>query len=112
MLNIRTFTLSVVLVAIFVLTVGLVTARPERVSDASSNVASVSEIQERSADPSDAYGASSYRSQFGECFDVSIRELAACRAAGQADPPPVDECFDVSLMEIASCREASQASTP
>ena len=117
MLNIRTFILSVALVAIFVLTVGLVTVRTESVSDASSTPASMSEIQERPADPSDAYSASSYRSQFGECFDVPIRELAACRDASQAsvqaDQSPVDECVDVSnLSELAGCRQESQESIP
>lgn len=116
MLNIRTFTFSIVLLATFVLTIALVTARTENLSNASSSPASVSEIQERPADLNDTYSASSYRLQFGECVDVPIRELAACRSASQAavqvQHSAVDECIDVSLWEVASCRKASQALAP
>ena len=116
MLKIRTITLSVVLVLILMLTAQLVTARTEVVSDPLMDAAGVSEIQEQSADLKNTYSAPSYRSQFGECFDVSIKELAACRAASQAPVQsfrsPLDECFDVSISEVASCRAASQASTP
>jgi len=112
MLNIRTFILSVVLVLILMLTVRLVTARTEVASSPSSDAASVSEIQEPSADLKNTYSPPSYRSQFGECFDVSIRDLAACRNASQAPVAsyrqPLDECFDVSLSEVAECRDASQ----
>jgi hypothetical protein len=56
---------------------------------------------------------SSYRSRLDECFDVPVREAAACRAEKQtlapSYPAHLDECFDVSLSELASCREASQA---
>jgi hypothetical protein len=116
MLNIRTFTFSVVLVAIFVLTVALAITRPEKDSHAWSNAARVAEIQERPADINHTYRAPSYRSQFGECYDVPIRELAACRDSSQAviqvQHSAVDECIDVSFWEIASCRKASQAPTP
>jgi hypothetical protein len=116
MLNIRTVVLSIGLVVILMLTVGLVTARTELVSDTSSTPARVPEIQERPADLNDTYGASSYRSQLGECFDVPIRELAACRNASQAAIPAedsaVDECFDVSLWEVTSCRKANQGPAP
>jgi hypothetical protein len=116
MLNNRPFILSVVLVLISVLTVGLVTARTEIVSDPSSNPASVPDIQERPADLNDTYDAPSYRFQFGECFDVPIKDVAACRnvsqASVQADNSPVDECLDVSLWEVASCRKANQAPAP
>lgn len=116
MLNIRTLTLSVALVAIFVLTVGLVTARTERVSVESSAPASGSEIQEQPSDTNETYRPPSYRSQFGECFDVSLRDLAACRNTSQAAAPAedsgVDECFDVSISELAGCRKQSQESIP
>jgi hypothetical protein len=116
MLNIRTIVLSVVLVLVVMLTAQLVTARTEVVSDPSTDAAGVSEIQEQSADLKNTYSALSYRSQFGECFDVSIKDLAACRAANQAPlqsfRSPLDECFDVSISEVANCRAASQVSTP
>lgn len=116
MLNIRTITLSVVLVLILMLTARMVTTRTEVVADPSTDAAGVSEIQEQSADLKNTYSAPSYRSQFGECFDVSIKDIAACRAASQAPfqsfRSPLDECFDVSISEAASCRAASQVSTP
>ena len=116
MLNIRTFTFSIVLVAIFVLGVTLAIVGTEKVSHASSNPASVSQIQVRPANLGDTYIAPSYRSQFGECFDVPISELAACRdssqPAVQVDHLTVDECVDVSFWEVASCRNAIQAPAP
>jgi hypothetical protein len=59
----------------------------------------------------------SYRNPLDVCYDVPIRELAACRIAGQAsvqsNRPSLDECLDVSnISERAICREASQASAP
>lgn len=116
MLNIRTIVLSVVLVLVVMLTAQLVTARTEVVADPSTDAAGVSEIQEQSADLKNTYNAPSYRSQFGECFDVSIKDIAACQAASQAPlqsfRSPLDECFDVSISEVANCRAASQVSTP
>ena len=108
MLNLRTIVLSVGLVLILILTVPLVAARTEVVSDPASDAASVSENQRQAADLINTYNAPSYRSQFGECFDVPIRELAACRDASQAEPSPIDECFDVPLSEAAACRTESQ----
>jgi hypothetical protein len=116
MLNIRTFTFSIVLVVIFVLTVALVSARTEDTSHTSSSPATASEVQQRLADKHDTYRVPSYRSQFGECYDVPIRELAACRRASptsvQKNHTPIDECIDVSLWEVAGCRKASQAPAP
>jgi len=116
MLNFRTFTLSIGLAAIFVLTVGLVAARTENVSHSTSAPASAAEIQQRPADRNDTYRVPSYRSQYGECFDVPIREVAACHRASQtsvqADRSLVDECYDVSLSEVASCRKANHAPAP
>jgi hypothetical protein len=112
MLNLRTLILSVVLVLTLMLTIPLVTAGTEVASNPSSEAAGVSEIQEQAADLKNEYNAPSYRSQYGECFDVSIRDLAACRDASQAlissYQSPLDECFDVSISEVAGCREASQ----
>ena len=116
MLNIRTAILSVGLVLMLLLTARLVSSKTEVVFDSFHSAASVSANQRQSADLINAYDAPSYRSQFGDCFDVSIRDLAACRggnqAAVQANHSAVDECFDVSLWEVASCRNASQVSTP
>jgi hypothetical protein len=83
MLNLRTITLSFVLVLILMLTVPLVAARTEVASSPSSDAASVSEIQEPSADLKNTYSPPSYRSQFGECFDVN-KGPCACRNASQA----------------------------
>jgi len=114
MLNIRTTVLSAVLVLILMLTAQWVTPRTEVVSNQSRGPSSVSEIQVQSAGLKKLYSAPSYRAQFGECFDVSIKDLATCRAAGQlsaqVDQSPVDECFDVSnISELAGCRNAGQA---
>jgi hypothetical protein len=111
MLNIRTTVLSVVLVLLLILTAQWVTARTDVVSNQSRGPSSVFEIQAQSADMKNLYSAPSYRAQFGECFDVSIRDLAACRDADPIPAPashsPIDECFDVSLWEIASCENSS-----
>ena len=116
MLNIRTLILAVVLVFTLILTIPFVAARTEAASNPSSEAAGVSEIQEQAADLKNAYNAPAYRSQFGGCFDVSIRDLAACRAASRAPVQsfrsPLDECFDVSISEVASCRSASKVTTP
>jgi len=59
-----------------------------------------------------------YRSPLDVCFDVPIRDLAACRSASPAyaapvaDPTPAyrpssDECFDVPLKDAAACRAAN-----
>jgi len=112
MLNLRTLILSVVLVLTLMLTIPLVAARTEVATNPSSEAAGVSEIQDQSAGLKNMYSAPAYRSQFGACFDVSIRDLAACRAASRAPVQsfrsPIDECFDVSLSEVAGCRDASQ----
>jgi hypothetical protein len=105
--------LSVVLVVIFTFTAGLMTTEAKVVSDESSEAAK-SEVQEPSGKPNKSYSAASYRSQFGGCFDVAIKDLATCR---EADQMPVQsyrsqfgECFDVSIKDLATCRDASLAS--
>ena len=112
MLNTRTLILSFILAVALLLSVGLLTARTEVVSNASSNPDGVSAVEEEPAALNSALSAPSYRSQFGECYDVSIMDLAACRGAGQrsAQPerPPLDECYDVSIWDLAACRNASQ----
>ena len=116
MLNFRTFILSIGLAAILVFTVGLTTVRTVNIPHYSSAPASVSEIQQRPANKNDTYLAPMYRSRYGECFDVPIREVAACRRVSQTsvqtDRSLVDECFDVSLWEVTYCRKANQAPTP
>lgn len=116
MLNIRTATLSLGLVAILLLVVPLVVnARTERVSGFSGHPV----ISGSGSSPSTSLvkpAVASYRSQFGECFDVSVRELAACRARrpapASASARRLDECFDVSISELAACRAASQSPAP
>lgn len=113
MLNIRSLILSVALVIILMLTVRFVTARTEVVSAPSSDTASLLDNQERSANRNYVYNIRSYRSGLGECFDVSLSELASCRIASQAPVPlyrsRLGECFDVSLSELAICRNAGKA---
>lgn len=116
MLNIRTLVLSFILVVALLLTVGVLTAGTEVASTTSSNPEGVSAVEEEPAGLNSALSASSYRSQFGECYDVSILELAACRGASQRsdqpERPPLDECYDVSIWDLAACRNASQAPVP
>ena len=112
MLNIRTVILSVLVVVVLMLTIPFVAAKTEVALDAALG----QEGQVQSTDPKYSYNAASYRSLFGDCFDVPIKELAACHfadeASVQADHSPVDECFDVSLWEVASCHKANEAATP
>lgn len=116
MLNIRTSILSATLLGLFIFTVGLVTVRSDVVSDRSREVTPVTENLGETMDLWNANSAPSYRSQFGECFDVSLKDLSACRdesqATMQAQNFSVDECFDVSISELTSCRNASQAPAP
>jgi len=111
MLNIRILVLSSTLVLVLLITLGLVAARTDAVSNPSSHADTVS-VQEQPANLKVVPNSSSYRTQFGECYDVPLRELAACRSVGQrsAQPerPPLDECYDVSIWDNAACRNASQ----
>jgi hypothetical protein len=58
----------------------------------------------------------SYRSPLDVCFDVPLREVAACHAEGQSLVPTyrskLDECSDVGLIYRTQCLSESQASTP
>lgn len=116
MLNIRTISLSVISALILLLTVQLATAITEAASVTANKAGSVPERQESSAVEMNTANLTAYRFQFGECFDVSIKDQASCRdenlSAVQAHPVQLDECFDVSLIEITSCRNASQTSAP
>jgi hypothetical protein len=114
MLNIRTATLSIGLVALLLLVVPLLTAWTEPVvGDSSSQINSGA-----GSFPSASLAKPRlpYRSQFDECFDVPLRELAACRADRKPpafySAPQLDECFDVSISELASCRAGSQSPAP
>jgi len=113
MLNIRTIILSIVLVAILMLTAGLVSVKREIASNTTNAEAESPGSQEQSADQTKPYNVLSYRSQFGQCIDVSIQELATCIDTNQNSMktyrPPLDECFDVPLTDIAGCRDESQA---
>lgn len=116
MLKIRTILLSVVLVIILMLTVQLVTARTEVISDPSSKPAVVIQNQQLPVNQNNV-PVLSYRSPLDECFDVSLRELANCHNASQASAlssyrSPLDECFDVPLREAATCRNTSSAPAP
>jgi hypothetical protein len=114
-MNIRTIILAVVLVLILLFAAQLVTAKTEDVSKTSPDLVSVTSDKEKPANPNPA-PAPLYRSRFDVCFDVPLREAAACRVEGQmlvpADRPKLDECFDVSLSELASCRNANQVTAP
>jgi len=112
MLSIRTVILSVVLVVLLLLDESLVTAKTEAVPNPAGDPAAVSIHQEQAVDLKNVYSVLSYRSQFGECFDVPVRELAVCHSAGQtaaqSNRPPLDECFDVPIRDLAACRSAGQ----
>lgn len=116
MLNIRTTSLSVMLALILLLTVTLMTVRSEAVLSAPDNADNVPNLQEPSTIEVNMSSLLTYRSQFGECFDVSIKDHASCHDESlytlQAHPALLDECFDVSLMEAAGCRNAIQTSVP
>jgi len=114
MLNIRTIILSVALVTILMLMAGLMTARSETVYNNGNGEVNGIERQEQSANPVNSNSASSYRSQFGACLDVSVQELAACRETSntpaRAYRQPLDECFDVPLIDAVDCRDEDQGS--
>lgn len=113
MLKIRTLILSGILAVFLVLTVQMVTAGTDSASEPKYGAGNGGGSQEISTESKRMYTIRAYRSQFGECADVSIAELAACRAESQLTVKvPLDECFDVSLMEVASCRAANQSSAP
>lgn len=113
MLKIRTITLSGILAVFLVLTVQMVTAGTDPISEPENGAENAAKNQELSTGSKKAYNIPEYRFQFGECSDVSIAELAACRAESQLTvQAPLDECFDVSLMEVASCRASNQSSAP
>lgn len=116
MFNFRNLVLSSILAGALILIVGLVTVGTEVITNTSSNPDSVSSIEEETTIPNSALNAPSYRSQFGECYDVSILDLVACREASQrstqAERPPLDECYDVSIWDLAACRSANQTSLP
>jgi hypothetical protein len=113
MLKLRTIILSGIVAAILVLTVQMVIAGTDSVSESEKGTGNGAESQEVSTVSKKTYNILEYRSRFGECADVSIAELAACRAEGQSPVQGIlDECFDVSLMEVASCRSANQSSAP
>jgi hypothetical protein len=93
----------------------LATAETEDVSNLSSDSVNVINDKERTAKQNTA-PVSAYRSPLDECFDVPLREAAACHAESQSFVPSyrsqIDECFDVSLSELASCRNANQVTAP
>ena len=115
MLNLRTIVLSVGLVLILILTVPLVAARTEVVSDPASDPAGTVDNSEETASQRTA-PIPSYRSPLDECYDVPLREAASCHTASQAPIPsyrsPLDECYDVPLSAATACRIAEQAPAP
>jgi len=113
MLKNRTIILSAILVVLLVLTVQMVTAGTDSVSETGTGPVIKAENQESSAESEKKYNIPEYRSKFGECSDVSIAELAACRSENRLIVQNhLDECFDVPLMEVASCRSADQLPAP
>jgi len=113
MLKIRTIILSVVLAIFLILTVQMVTAETNSASEAGTDTVIKAESQEAPTELKKTYNIPEYRSQFGECSDVSIAELAACRVENRPIVQnDLDECFDVPLMEVASCRSADQSPAP
>ena len=113
MLNIRIALLSVAFLVLFTLTSGLMPVRPEVVLDPSSELASVLDNQERSANQNKVNNTRSYRSPLDECFDVSLSELASCRNTGKAptqvDRSTVDACANLPPNGPVSCTNARPA---
>ena len=114
MLNIRTTFLSVVLVLILMLSVRLVTAGTDAVSDPSND--SVPVIENQLSTNQNKAPLPSYRSPLEECFDVSLREAASCQKANQApvglNRPPRDVCIDVPIGGAVTCPMANPTLTP
>jgi hypothetical protein len=116
MLNIRTVILSALVLVALIFAVPWVTARTEVVSDPSSDPVTVLNHQDR-YDKMNKVSIPSYRSSLDECFDVPLREAAACHAEGQSLVPSyrsklLDECSDAGLIHRAQCLKESQESTP
>ncbi|MBE0671626.1 MAG: hypothetical protein IH588_13650 [Anaerolineales bacterium] len=113
MLKIRTIILSGIVAVFLVFTAQIVAAGTDSIPEPQKGAGNGAENQEVSTSLKKMYTIPEYRSQFGECADVSIAELAACRAESQSTVRGViDDCFDVSLLEVASCRSANQSSAP
>lgn len=115
MLNTRTTLVSISLLAVLLLALSFVTSR----TDVGSGSASDQLVSNKNGSVPvslDTAPIRSYRDRSDQCFDVSVRDLNACRAEVQAPAPSrllkVDECFDVSISELASCRSTSQAPAP
>jgi hypothetical protein len=81
MLNSRTLVLSVILAAALLLTMGFLAAGAVHNSKVSENMAGVSATQKSPA-PLE-YRNGLYRLKYGECYDVSIKDQATCRAESQ-----------------------------
>ena len=116
MLNIRTIIFSVGLMIVFLLAAQFVTAETEAASNPSSAAASLPDDDNPSSNPGYMGTIGSYRALPDKCFDVPLREAAACRETSQTTNrsyrSPLDECFDVSIREVASCHDVSRAPTP
>jgi hypothetical protein len=116
MLNIRTTSLSVVLLFVLAFAVRLTATKTQATSAPANSADSIQQSQELSIPLKNSYVVPTYRSQFGECFDVSITDQVSCHAASvthsEAYTRHLDECFDVSLLELAACRNESQAFAP
>lgn len=115
MLNTRTALVSISLLAVLLLALSFATSH-SGVRSGSSSDQLISNKNGSIAASLDTASIRSYRDRSDQCFDVSVRDLNACRAEVQAPAPSgllkVDECFDVSISELASCRSTSQAPAP
>jgi hypothetical protein len=92
MLNIRTISLSVISTLILLLTVQLAIAKTEVASPTANKAESVPERQESSAVEMNTPNLTAYRFQFGECFDVSIKDQASCRNENLSTLQPRGYC--------------------
>lgn len=114
-MNIRTVILSVGLALVFLFAARLAIANTKVVDEPSSQPAGVVAAPGQTSNQNNSH-IPSYRSRLADCFDVPLREAAACQNTSEPAAPSyrsrVDECFDVPLSELASCRDGSRALAP
>lgn len=88
MLKIRTIILSGILAVFLVLTVQMVTAGADSVSEPEKGTGNGAESQEMSTVSKKTYNSLEYRSQFGECSDVSMPNSLPAALKASSLPKP------------------------
>ena len=106
------------LVVLAALTLRQARATTEVVAGQSDNSSTTLDQSRGSAGQTTLVRPRPYRASLDECFDVPLKDAAACRSHTQAFAPPAaeptppyrpssDECFDVPLKDAAACRAAN-----